>query len=69
MFPSTTGNIFCGQMKPKLGCLEGTHNAMCGEKKKITAQQHEMVWGWFAASGPGQIAAVDGKMNSQVLSS
>jgi hypothetical protein len=25
-----------------------------------------MVWGWFAASGSGQIAIIDGKMNSQV---
>lgn len=62
--PSTTGNIFCGQMKPKFSCLEGTH-----KKKKITAHQHQMVWGCFAASGPGQIAVIDGKMNSQVLSS
>ena len=26
-----------------------------------------MVWGCFAASGPGQLANVDGKMNSQVF--
>jgi hypothetical protein len=25
-----------------------------------------MVWGCFAASGPGQIAIIDRKMNSQV---
>ena len=33
MFHSTTGKIFCGQMKLQLSCLEGTHNTMCGEKK------------------------------------
>ena len=25
-----------------------------------------MVWGCFAASGPGQLAIIDGKLNSQV---
>jgi hypothetical protein len=25
-----------------------------------------MVWGCFAASGPGQLAIIDGKMNFQV---
>lgn len=49
MFPSTTGNIFCGQMKPKLSCLEGTHNAMCGGKKK--SQHTNMKW-FGAASLP-----------------
>ena len=47
--------------------------------KKGTAHQHQnliptvkssrgsiMVWGCFAASGPGQLAIIDGKMNSQV---
>ena len=33
MFHSSTGKIFCGQMKPKLSCLEETHNTMCGEKE------------------------------------
>lgn len=33
MFHSSTGKIFCGQMKPELGCLEETHNTMCGEKE------------------------------------
>uniref|UniRef100_A0A8C5WC64 Uncharacterized protein n=1 Tax=Leptobrachium leishanense TaxID=445787 RepID=A0A8C5WC64_9ANUR len=55
-------------MKPKLSCLE-----------KGTAHQHQnlipsvkhgggsiMVWGCFAASGPGQIVVIDGKMNFRV---
>ena len=58
MFHSTTGKIFCGQMKPKLSCLEGTHNAMCGEKKaqhtniKTSSQLWNMVEGasWFGAA-------------------
>ena len=66
------------QMKLQLSCLEGTHNTICWEKKG-TAHQHQnliptvkygggsiMVWGCFAASGPGQIAIIDRKMNSQV---
>lgn len=36
MFQSTIGKISYGQMKPKLR-LEGTHNILCGGKKK-TAQ-------------------------------
>ena len=48
-------------------------------RKKGTAHQHQnliptvnygggsiMVWGCFAASGPGQLAIIDGKRNSQV---
>lgn len=31
MFHSTTGKIFCGQMKSKWSCLKGTRYAMCGE--------------------------------------
>ena len=77
MFHSATGKIFCRQMKLQLS-LEGTHNTMCGEKKG-TEHQHQnliqtvkygggsiMVWGCFAVSGPGQLAIIDGKMNSQV---
>nr|ACM08864.1 Transposable element Tcb1 transposase [Salmo salar] len=54
-------------MKLQCSCLEGT------------AHQHQnliptvkygggsiMVWGCFAASGPGQLAIIDGKMNFQV---
>uniref|UniRef100_A0A8C5PHZ7 Transposase n=1 Tax=Leptobrachium leishanense TaxID=445787 RepID=A0A8C5PHZ7_9ANUR len=48
-------------------------------RKKGTAHQHQnliptvkhgggsiMVWGCFAASGPGRIVVIDGKMNSRV---
>uniref|UniRef100_A0A8C5Q6P7 Transposase n=1 Tax=Leptobrachium leishanense TaxID=445787 RepID=A0A8C5Q6P7_9ANUR len=62
-------------MKPKLSCLE-KHATLCVEKK---AHQHQnliptvkhgggsiMVWGCFAASGPGLIVVIDGKMNSRV---
>lgn len=28
--PQQHWGTFCGQMKPKLSCLEGTHNIMCG---------------------------------------
>ena len=55
------------------------HTTLCVEKKKGTAHHHQnliptvnyggrsvMVWGCFAASGPGQLAIIDGKMNSQV---
>ena len=34
MFHSNTGKIFCGQMKLKLCCLEGTHNATVYVEKK-----------------------------------
>ena len=53
---------------------------MCGEKKS-TAHQHPnliptvnygggriMVWGCFAASGPGQLAIIDGKNEFPTLS-
>lgn len=61
-------------MKPKLSCLGKTHNTMCGEKKAhqnlIPTVKHGggsiMVWGCFAASGPGRIVVIDGKMNSRV---
>ena len=55
MFHSTTGKIFCGQMKPKLSCLEGTHNTMCGEKKGTTHQHQNLnceVW-WREHHGLG----------------
>ena len=74
-FHSTTGKIFCGQMNPKFSW----NTTLCVEKKKSTAHQHQnliptvkyggggiMVWGCFAASGPGRIAVIDGKMNSQL---
>jgi hypothetical protein len=79
MFHSVAGKMFCGQIRPKLSCLEGTHNTtVCVEKKGI-AHKHQnliptvkygggsiMVWGCYAASGPGQLAIIDGKIHSQV---
>ena len=55
MFHSATGKIFCGQIKLQLSCLEGTYNGMVEGAS------------WFGAtSGPGQLAIIDGKTNSQV---
>nr|AAW25703.1 SJCHGC03999 protein [Schistosoma japonicum] len=67
IFHSPSGKIFCGQIKLKLSCLEGTHDTVW--RKKGTSHQHQnliptvkygggsiMVWGCFAASGPGQLA-------------
>uniref|UniRef100_A0A8C5PSG2 Transposase n=1 Tax=Leptobrachium leishanense TaxID=445787 RepID=A0A8C5PSG2_9ANUR len=64
-------------MKPKSSCLEKTQHYVW--RKKGTAHQHQnltptvkhgggsiMVWGCFAASGPGRIVVIDGKMNSRV---
>ena len=72
MFHSASGKIFCGQIKLQLSCLDGTHNTMCGEKHQnlIPTVKYGggsiMVWGCFAASGPGELAIINGKMNSQV---
>uniref|UniRef100_A0A8C5LZM2 Tc1-like transposase DDE domain-containing protein n=1 Tax=Leptobrachium leishanense TaxID=445787 RepID=A0A8C5LZM2_9ANUR len=65
-------------MKPKLSCLEKTQHYVW--RKKGTAHQHQnfiptvkhgggsiMVWGCFAASGPGRIVVIDGKMNSREI--
>jgi hypothetical protein len=76
MYHSATGKIFCGQMKLKLSWLEG-RNTMCGEKKTphinlIPTVKYGggsiMVWGCFAASGPGQLAITDGKQKIPSLS-
>ena len=58
--------------------LFGGNTQHCVEKKG-TAHQHQnliptvnygggsiVVWGCFASSGPGQLAIINGKMNSQV---
>ena len=43
MFHSATGKIFCGQMKLKLSCLEGTPNTMCGGKKGTAHQRQNLI--------------------------
>uniref|UniRef100_T1E4C8 Transposase n=1 Tax=Crotalus horridus TaxID=35024 RepID=T1E4C8_CROHD len=75
IFHSSTGKIYCGQMKPKYE-LFGKNTQHYVWRKKGTAHQHQnliptvkhgggsiMVWGCFAASGPGRIVVIDGKMN------
>ena len=39
---------------------------MCGEKNAQHTNIKIMVWGCFAASGPGQLAIFKGKINFQV---
>ena len=76
MFLSATGKLFCGQITKVV--LFGRHTQHYVWRKKGTAHQHQnliptvkygggsiMVWGYFAASGPGQLAIIDGKMYSQ----
>uniref|UniRef100_A0AAZ3NY09 Tc1-like transposase DDE domain-containing protein n=1 Tax=Oncorhynchus tshawytscha TaxID=74940 RepID=A0AAZ3NY09_ONCTS len=69
MFHRATGKIFCGQMKLKLSCLEGTQNTMCGEKRHSTpaSKPHPncKVW-WRECHSLGQLAIINRKMNSQV---
>ena len=61
MFHSATGKIFCGQMKPQLTCLEGTHNTMCGEEKHSTPTSkphpHCKVW-WREHHGLGLLCCL-----------
>ena len=57
-----------------MSCLEGTHTTVWRKKSQHqnlipTIKYGEgsvMVWGCFAASGPGQLAVIGRKMNSQV---
>ena len=62
-------------MKLQLSCLEGTHNTVW--RKKGTAHQHQnlittvkygggSIMLCFAASGPGQLAIIAGRINTQV---
>uniref|UniRef100_A0A803K078 Uncharacterized protein n=1 Tax=Xenopus tropicalis TaxID=8364 RepID=A0A803K078_XENTR len=57
-------------MKPKLSCLEETHNNYVWRKRGTSTVKYGgggiMVWGCFAVSGPERIAIIEGKMNSQV---
>ena len=38
--PQSYCKILFGQMKLQFSCLEGTHNTMCGEKKRHSTAQH-----------------------------
>ncbi len=61
-------------MKQKLNILEGVceTNTAFHKKNIIPTVNHGggsvMVWGCFAASGPGWLAIIDGTMNSALLS-
>ena len=76
MIPKTSGTIFCGLTRQKLNFLEGVRPVTSGvkltqhfiKKNIIPTVKHGggsvMVWGCFAASGPGRLAVIDGTMNS-----
>ncbi len=75
IIPKTFGQIFCELMRQKLNFLE----VVCPITSGVKPTQHfikiiiptvkhgggsVMVWGCFAASGPGRLAIIDGTMNS-----
>ncbi len=72
IIPKNFGQIFCGLMRQMLNFLEG----VCPVTSGVKPTQHfikgtvkhgggsVMVWGCFAASGPGWLAIIDGTMNS-----
>ncbi len=72
IIPKTFGQIFCGLMRQKLNFLcpiasgvKPTQHLI--KKNIIPTVKHGgsvMVWGCFAASGPGWLAIIDGTMNS-----
>ncbi len=76
MIPKTFGKILCGLTRQKLNFLEGVCPNTSGVK--VTAFQKQniiptvkyggsvMVWGCFAASGPGRLAVINGNINSAV---
>ncbi len=77
MIPKTFGKILCGLKRQKLNFLEGVCPITSGVK--VTAFQKQniiltvkygggsvMVWGCFAASGPGRLAVINGTINSAV---
>ncbi len=77
MIPKTFGKILCGLTRQKLNFLKGVSHYIW--RKSNTAFQKKniiptvkygggsvMVWGCFAASGPGRLAVINGTMNSAV---
>ncbi len=76
IIPKTFRQIFCGLMRQKLNFLECVCPITSGikpiqdfmKKNIIPTVKHGggsvMVWGCFAASGPGWLAIIDGTMNS-----
>ncbi len=74
--PKNSGQIFCGLMRQKLEvfgrCVSlyiwRKTNTAFHKKNIIPTVKHGggsvMVWGCFAASGPGWLAIIDGTMNS-----
>ncbi len=73
------GEVFCGQMRPKLynnifflmrSVTFGKKNTAFQHKKPIPSVKHgggsNMVWACFAASGPGRLAIIDGTKNSEL---
>ncbi|KAK3508611.1 hypothetical protein QTP70_035201, partial [Hemibagrus guttatus] len=77
MIPKIFGEILCGLTRQKLNFLEGLcpitsckSNTTFQEKIIIPTVKYGggsvMVWGCFAASGPGRLAVINGTMNSAV---
>uniref|UniRef100_A0A803KDU4 Transposase n=1 Tax=Xenopus tropicalis TaxID=8364 RepID=A0A803KDU4_XENTR len=76
MIAKTFGKIPCGPTRQKLNFLEGAcpvwrkSNTAFQKKNIIPTVKYGggsvMVWGCFAASGPGRLAVIDGTMNSTV---
>ncbi len=75
IIPKTFGQIFCGLIQQKLNFLEGVCPITSGVKptqhftKRTSYQVNHgggsvMVWGCFAASGPGRLVIIDGTINS-----
>ncbi|KAK3569879.1 hypothetical protein QTP86_006755 [Hemibagrus guttatus] len=73
----TFGKILCGLTRQKLNFLEGLCPITSGVKSNNAFQKKiiptvkygggsVMVWGCFAASGPGRLAVINGTMNSAV---
>jgi len=77
MIPKTFGKILCKLTRQKLNFLEGVCPITSGVKVTRISEKNiiptvkygggsVMVWGCFAASGPGRLAVINGTMNSAV---